>query len=309
MGDSYNLNILSLIEAVSVIYFGFVAKQWYDYAKDPVKQYKNVYLLAYSLALYLVLHFLLLIYTLYAIDDLAEILKGAMCGAGVVGANALLEPFILAKGITFFFALFTVSLYSENERLSVRKYDKKIAIFFALFLLSLFAESGLIFSAASTFESSKIVSCCSSLFAAAPAFLTFPIDPLFTAILFNVTVFSVLFSMIYKNALLGFISIFLFAFFAYLSYVYFYSPYIYELPTHKCPYCALSSHYYFIGFAIFIAYFIALQSTLLYFFTYLFCDKASKKIALVAIISVATLTLLLDLQPIIYYLKNGVTLN
>ncbi|MCD8478146.1 MAG: hypothetical protein LRY68_09925, partial [Sulfurospirillum sp.] len=51
-----------------------------------------------------------------------------------------------------------------------------------------------------------------------------------------------------KNSAVYLFSNLLFLFFAIVSLILFFSTYVYELPTHHCPFCLLQSDYYGVGY-------------------------------------------------------------
>jgi len=59
-------------------------------------------------------------------------------------------------------------------------------------------------------------------------------------------------SLFYKKRSSVFVLAPLFLYVSYYLLVYVFALYIYELPTHKCPFCILGVEYYFIGYFIFI---------------------------------------------------------
>jgi len=309
MGESYSLNIISILQLATILSFLPITSRWLSLYKNSEENYKNIYLISHAVFIYIIAHFLLIIYTIYVIDDLSSILKGAMCGAGVAGENPLLEVFVSLKILTSFFATLFYLLYKENERDSQRIHLKKILFIYPLFLFSLLLESGTIFVASSGFESSKIVSCCSTIFAQKAEIAEISISPHTLIAIYNTSAMVIMFSSLFRSWYLQISILPIYCIFGYLSYIYFYTPYIYELPTHKCPYCALHIEYYFIGFLYFLLFFISINATALYSAIGLLTKKQNGTIKNLSFYSTLILLIGLNLQPLIYYIKNGVSLN
>jgi hypothetical protein len=78
--------------------------------------------------------------------------------------------------------------------------------------------------------------------------------------------------------------------------------YIYELPTHHCPFCFLQKDYYYIGYLIYITLFIG---TFFGLATPFFNKNNYYKISIIFIIFY---TLIVTAYPVIYYFRNGVWL-
>jgi hypothetical protein len=69
-------------------------------------------------------------------------------------------------------------------------------------------------------------------------------------IIFYLLYVLIVFINIQKQALLNLIVNFLFLYIGYYAVTYFFSTYVYELPTHQCPFCMLQKEYHFIGYFI-----------------------------------------------------------
>jgi len=100
----------------------------------------------------------------------------------------------------------------------------------------------------------------------------------------------------------------LFGISAYYSIVYFFGTYIYELPTHKCPFCMLQDHYYFVGYLVWglalFGIFLNIDSTIM---QSIFKQK-SKTLKNISLITITLFVLLCSSYVAIYYYKNGVLL-
>jgi hypothetical protein len=90
----------------------------------------------------------------------------------------------------------------------------------------------------------------------------------------------------------------------------FFGTYIYELPTHHCPFCMLQKEYNYIGYIIYIFLFLG---------TFYGFIPALKNIVLdikekqnyyykISIVSSTIYVIIVSLYPIVFYIKNGVWL-
>ena len=96
------------------------------------------------------------------------------------------------------------------------------------------------------------VSCCSALFGqlegANP--LPFGLDTKTMLILFYSIFVTLAILILTRQDITALIFSGLFLYISYYSVVYFFGTYVYELPTHKCPFCMFQKEYHYIGYLI-----------------------------------------------------------
>jgi hypothetical protein len=80
----------------------------------------------------------------------------------------------------------------------------------------------------------------------------------------------------------------------------FFGTYIYELPSHRCPFCYLQSDYYYVGYLIYALLFLGT----FYGVVVLFKEKFFK----VSFIANVLFVVLISGYVLVYYLRNGVFL-
>ena len=205
-----------------------------------------------------IMKFFLILYFAFTVDNLSILVAGAMCGAGVIQANSygdyllVLKLFILF-GLTLWFYLNHYDLQSKNYQW----FKEKSALFILLFLF-IVAELYLDFSYFINIDTHQPVSCCSALFGQLEGANPLPFGLNNTTLL---TLFYLLFAVVVLTLLLNqtYLYIFsnlLFLYIAYYALVYFFGTYIYQLPTHKCPFCMLQKEYYYMGYALWFSLFI-----------------------------------------------------
>jgi hypothetical protein len=95
---------------------------------------------------------------------------------------------------------------------------------------------------------------------------------------------------------------------AYYAVVYFFGTYIYQLPTHQCPFCMLQDHYYYVGYLVWGLLLLGLFFAIDYAVMYTFFKQASTKFRHLALVLLALFVLLCSLYVVVYYIRNGVLL-
>ena len=278
---SYEVNInlfvqilLLLFLSIAFFYTVFILKNYQKNTatQDQYSLEKTSYLVVNVINIALITKILLLPFFTYTLNKLSNIIPGAMCGAGVISANSYGEPLIVLKLFLLIITMLWLILNAEDLRSYNFKYFKTKLWFFSLIYVLALIEVvlELLFFTALTTE--VPVLCCATIYVTSQDAnpLPFNISTLQLILSFYLTYFLILFSAYFKKRyLLLFLSI-LFTYISYLSIVYFFSTYVYQLPTHKCPYCLLQSEYYYIGYFIYSSYLLALLyslSSLLFSFT------------------------------------------
>lgn len=155
----------------------------------------------------------------------------------------------------------------------------------------------------------QIVLCCSVIFGVQGSnSLPFGLDTTKLIILFYLFYLLIIMANISKQAFITFIVNIIFLYLAYISVVEFFGTYIYQLPTHKCPFCMLQKEYYYIGYLLwsmlFLGVFYAISSFVLKFLLKKQLAYTFKYSTIFNTIFVFICTL----YVVIYYLKNGVFL-
>jgi len=108
--------------------------------------------------------------------------------------------------------------------------------------------------------------------------------------------------------LLSILASLLFGMVAYYAVVYFFGTYIYELPTHQCPFCMLQDHYYYVGYLIWglllFGIFLTIDSAVMHYFF----KQPSKSLKRIALVLLSLFVVICSAYVAVYYLKNGVLL-
>ena len=241
----YTLMVIAFLLTPNII------RNW-DFSHFSSEQFKlenSSYLIITIISFTIMLKIILLPYFVYTIDELSNIVTGAMCGAGVIKANSYGNPLLLLKIVIIFLSGFWITL----NRLDLKAKDYpyitiKLWLFIAIFAL-ITMELTLDLLYFSNIETSKPVSCCSAIFEGGDS-LPFGLDIFKILVLFYLIYFLILLTTISKQYIASIFANALFLPISYYAIVYFFGTYIYQLPTHKCPFCMLQSDYYFIGYII-----------------------------------------------------------
>lgn len=199
----------------------------------------------------------------YTVDRISPFFAGAMCAAGSLYANAYGYPVLLFKVMNFLLAGFWLLLnYTDNRASDYPLIRKRYGLLLALAVL-IPLETVLQANYFARLAPNIITSCCGSLFSGDAADGSLDITALPAAIMkivfFVVMAFTLGSGLVYSlkrkggylfsalSALCFIVSI--------LSILSFISPYVYELPTHHCPFCLLQKEYGHIGYPLYLALF------------------------------------------------------
>jgi len=253
---------------------------------------------------------ILLPYFVYTIDNLSSLIPGAMCGAGVIKANEYGNPLLSLKIIILFLSGLWLSINSMDLKAKDYPYLKLKSWFFIIIFLLLSSEFLLDILYFTHIETTNPVSCCSVIFGQTGGAngLPFGLDIEKLLILFYLLFTLVILTVISELAIINIVSSLLFTIVAYYSVVYFFGTYIYELPTHLCPFCMLQDHYYYVGYLLWgllmLGVFLSIDASVM---QSLF-RQSSKKVRRISLLLLSLFVLLCSSYVAIYYLKNGVLL-
>jgi len=258
----------------------------------------------------MLLKVVLLPYFVYTIDNLSNLIPGAMCGAGVIKANEYGNPLLSLKIIILFLSGLWLSMNSIDLKEKSYPYLKLKSWFFVVIFFLLSAEFLLDILYFTHIETTNPVSCCSVIFGQTGGAneLPFGLDITKLLILFYLLFALVVLTTTSELAIMSIIASLLFGVIAYYSVVYFFGTYIYELPTHLCPFCMLQDHYYYIGYLLWgllmLGVFLTIDSAVMQGFF----KQSSKSLKRISLLLLSLFVLLCSAYVVVYYLKNGVLL-
>jgi hypothetical protein len=230
---------------------------------------RKTYLISTLLAYVFGLQLLSLFLFIFTADSLTPLFVGAMCAAGTLNSDAFGYPTLVLKIFSFILAgLWLVLNYADNQGYDYPLIKKKyllLAFIAPFIILETILESAYFLG----MEADVITSCCGSLFsservtgigseiASMPAL---PMMWVFYSAMFCTLACGIFFYL--KNSggyLYAALSLLMFII-SLVSIVSFISLYIYELPTHHCPFCIIMEEYNYLGYLLYILLFGAVVS-------------------------------------------------
>jgi len=245
----------------------------WDYNSTEEKQFlleKKTYLVSTVMNFALFIQILMLFLLEMAADELANVLPGAMCAVGTLSSNSYGFPLLDLKIASFFvYFIWLMINYLDNQVETYPLVRKKYLVLMLIYPLAI-AETILLFMFAFDLDPSVITSCCGSVYnegaegfggSLAGASASF-ILPLFfsivTLLLLNRFVFKrwTAVKEWFRN-LLEFplwIAFFISAIVATISFI---TVYVYEMLSHKCPFCFIGVEYNYYGVPLYFCLFIA----------------------------------------------------
>jgi hypothetical protein len=200
----------------------------------------------------------------YTADDLAPLFVGAMCAAGTLYANAYGYPTLLLKVVGAILAgAWLIVNYADNRGRDYPLIRLKYGFLLVLtpvILLETAAQAAYF----GGLKADVITSCCGSLFSSASSgvaseLAALPSGPTRIAFYTTVAALVVAGGWFRRRAAGGYVVsglsvlAFVVSIAAIISFI---SLYVYELPTHHCPFCILQREYHFIGYPMYALLFI-----------------------------------------------------
>lgn len=224
---------------------------------------RKTYLISTFLAFVFGFELLSLFLFIFTADQIHGFFVGAMCAAGSLYANPFGYPALLVKMINFLLAgVWLVLNYVDN-----RGYDypliKKKYLFFLLLAPLILGEAVLQAAYFLRLEPNLITSCCGTLFSRETS--TLPAEILFAPRIPTMISFYVVMVLAIGSGLFTFLKgkggylvsglsalAFVVSLVSVLSFI---SLYVYELPTHHCPFCILQKEYGYVGYPLYLTLF------------------------------------------------------
>ena len=304
--------ILFILLSIAFYFSLSIIKNW-DFNKTTNKQYKlekTSYLVILIISFTLIVKIVLFPYFAYSLDNLSNIVPGAMCAAGIVGANEFGQINLTLKILILFFI--GVWLIINSLDLKEKTYPftkKKYFLYIFIFILSII-ELFLDFSFLDNISTKEPVMCCSVIFGVNNTGTKIPFDLSISNLLIVFYLLYILTSILslQKSSFLNLIINFMFLYIGYYAVTYFFSTYIYQLPTHQCPFCMLQKEYYFIGYFIWGTLFLGTFFGVSSFILKTFINKDLVYTYKYSLIFNTLFVFLCSFYVIRYYLINGVFL-
>ncbi len=310
-----NIFLETLILLFLSLCFGIALQivRYFDIQQDTPLQYaleRRAYLVSTIIRFALLFKIVLFFYFIYTLDKLSNIIPGAMCAAGVVTSNGYGVWVFMLKLVNIYLFGFWILADIEDRKEKAYPFTKFKFSFFIFIFILVVAEYILEILYFKGLDVSKIVSCCGVLFNPVKSnalFALFKFDPKIWAALFYLGYILVaLFALLRKRVLFA-IANALFLLISIFAIIYFFSPYIYQLPTHHCPFCMLQKEYGYVGYIIYLFLFLGTYYGMAMGFVSLFLHKKESFFAKSLLFDTLTL-LILSFYCIRYYYINHVWL-
>jgi hypothetical protein len=258
------VSVLMSFMLLYAAYYGVLILRRWDLASGSEQQLaleRRTYLISTILTYAFGFQLLSLFLYMFTADNLHTFFVGAMCAAGTLNVNGYGYPTLVLKIFNFLAAgTWLVLNYADN-----RAYDypliKKKYLFLIILAPLVVAETVMLANYLLRLRPDVITSCCGSLFSvdagsiqsdlaslpATPMKFTFYVAmacSLASGLPFyrkgkGAYLFSALTSATFVVSVAAVVS--------------FISPYLYELPTHHCPFCILQGEYGYIGYPLYVA--------------------------------------------------------
>lgn len=259
---SSSILICLLILAAAV--FGLRVLRHWDLASGSELQLaleRSTYLVSTVLATAFVFQLASFILFISTAEDLHALFVGAMCAAGTLNVNPYGYPALLLKGTVFLLAgLWLVLNHADNQSPEYPLIRIKYGLLLAIVPFSL-AETIMLWLYLLGLEADVITSCCGTLFSAGSqevvaginlSLFGLPVAATFFSVM-GITLAAGLFLLVKGRGgvvyAAGSILALVVSMHAVITFV---SPYVYQLPTHHCPFCLLQREYSYIGYLIFL---------------------------------------------------------
>ena len=304
----YILDIIFFVFGTIALFSSIKISLYWDINKTTPYQYsleKQSYLSATIIKYILYLKIPLILFFVFTLDNLSIVLPGAMCAAGVVDATQYGTYLLILKILNIYIFGFWLLLHNQDIKIKTLPFTKLKFNFFIIIYILLITEIAVEFLMFSSIDPQKLVNCCGSLYSSnSSSYIAqiFKLDNSTLLTLFYGIYFLIIFNYIFRvKYIFGLLNL-AFLIFSIVSLIVLFGTYIYELPTHHCPFCLLQSDYNYIGYFIYSFLFIGTFNGIS---TIYFNNDTNYKISLYCN---SLVVILLTYYPIFYYIKNGVWL-
>ncbi|MCP5062092.1 MAG: hypothetical protein GY936_06470 [Ignavibacteriae bacterium] len=277
------------------------------------KQYsleKQTYLASYIIKFSLYLKIASILFFVFTLDKLSTIIPGAMCAVGVTASSEYGIYLLLFKISNIYLYGFWLLLNKNdmnNENYPYVKIKFKYFLFVYVFFLIEVTLQYLYFL---DINPQELVSCCGTVFYESSTSIVGQLTQIPNEIslpAFYIIFLLLIYTTLKKHVLFNGILNLLFIVIGIITLISFFGTYVYELPTHKCPFCLLQSDYYYVGYAFYVflilGTFFGIANAFLKIFVNLSLNHCK-----ISLLFNTLYVLAVSIYPIRFYLINGVWL-
>lgn len=272
---------------------------------------KRAVLIATIIKYIFFLKLLLFLFFIFSADKISGAITGAMCAAGVVNSVSFGLWMFTLKIVNLFLFGFWLVLHKQDLNHENLPFTHTKFIIFAVAYFWLLVEVLLQTSFFTSLDVDKIVSCCGTLFSATTSSSIsslFELGNSFVVSLFYGSYLLVVIAFFLKNPIAFILTNVLFFLVSILALILFFSTYVYELPTHNCPFCLLQKDYFYVGYAFYVFLFIGTFSGISGGLVWLLDKSYSLSFYKTSFVFNTLYMLLCSAYPLSYYFRNGVWL-
>ena len=269
---------------------------------------KQSYLSATIIKYIFVIKLPLFLFFVFTLDKISTLLTGAMCGAGVLDATDYGSYLLILKLVNLYIFGFWLTLHYLDIKSPNLPHTRLKFEFFILAFIFLVVEILLEVVMFGSIDIDRMVSCCGTLYSSSSTSAIgaiFSIDTTLLLGLFYGNFALILFFYIMKYRYLFALANLIFLVVALISLIQFFGTYIYELPTHHCPFCFLQSDYYYIGYLLYSLLFLGSFYGMRVGVLKMLGEYRDGRLS---IILSALYVVLVTAYPIVYFIRNGVWL-
>ncbi len=309
-----------LIINTTLAFFAFIAfilsvkiyLNW-DLESSSTLQYKlekQSYLTATIIKYIFIVKVPLFLFFIFTLDKISNILIGAMCGAGVVDATEYGTYLFVLKIINLYIFAYWLALNSEDIKHENQPYTKQkfgmFIIFFLFFMVEVVLE-GVMFSA---IDVKEMVDCCGTIYSTSST--TYIADILklspyiIVGIFYTNFLLIILFYFLKRKYIFSFLNL-IFIITSLISLIAFFGTYIYQLPTHHCPFCFLQKDYNYVGYIIYIFLFVGTFFGMITGFVETSLEELNKKYKISLWFNILYVVLVTS-YVVVFFIRNGVWL-
>jgi len=262
--------VASLVVSGALVYAAYygiqILRKWNLQSGDEFQLIleRRTYLISTILTFMFGLELMSLFLYVFTANNLCPLFVGAMCAAGTLNVNPYGYPTLLLKIVSFLFSgLWLILNHADNQAYDYPLIKKKYLLLSLIVPFSLL-ETVLQGAFFLNLKANVITSCCGSLFSSEQVkgvgseLAALPIVPMMW--IFYLGMGCLLSSGIYfylkgKGGYLYSTITFVMFGVSLASIISFISIYIYELPTHHCPFCIVMEEYDYIGYLLYLPLF------------------------------------------------------
>ena len=307
------LNAIFFIFATLTLFDALKIARGWDLSATTHKQYtleKRSYLSATIIKFIFLAKIVLFLFFIFTLDNLSDILHGAMCAAGVVNATDYGNYLFVFKVLNLYLFAYWIALNHADLKHTDLPYTRwkfiLYTILYTLFVLEIAIEFIMFYS----INTDQIVDCCGSIYSASQSsYFGMVLSLSHTTLLgiYYANFFLIVLAYVFRKKLLFTLANILFILTSIITLITFFGTYIYELPSHHCPFCFLQKEYYFVGYLLYILLFLGTFKAITAGFIP-HDDKVLRKEQRVSLFFTTLYLLIVSLYPVLYYFKNGVFL-